>query len=315
MSGSQQNVAYMFIGGAIVVAIGATWGIFELLDSYEADEAEVEEQVSMVSVVAASRSLYQGVSITNDDLFVMKVPPEFLPLIEDEAAGTPQRAEVFASRERVVGRVPRERILANEYIRPERLADGNAGVGLNAVVPPGMRAMSLDLKGSDAVTGFLEPGNYVDVVVTMKNETTGDLYTETLLQTVMVLGVNSRAENESEADVARRGKQRPSVTFLLTQGQAEELAFANEMGRVSLSLRNVLDSAYAELDGVALDELLNRIKPTLDGGVHRIATRAAAPVAVVTDSGPTVTVIRGATAETVRLIDSSAEPTQPVVHR
>jgi Flp pilus assembly protein CpaB len=128
---------------------------------------------------------------------------------------------------------------------------------------------------------------------------------------VLVLGVDSRAENESNADAARRGKQRPSVTFLVTQTQAEELSFANSLGRISLSLRNVLDSAYTQLDGVELDELLNRIKPLAEEPVVRIRqTIAKAPTG---PSGPTVDIIRGTTTESVT-IPTVKNPTEPEVH-
>jgi pilus assembly protein CpaB len=306
-----KNVAMMFVGGALVIAVAATWGVMELLDTYkEEQEADARTEVEMVTVVAASRALYQGVTITSDDLFVVKIPPEHLPVVEDEEAKEQKKAEVFTARERVVGRIPRERILANELIRPERLANGNKAVGLNAVIPAGMRAISLDLRDADAVAGFLEPGNYVDIVVTMTDEG-GTMYTETIMQTVLVLGVDSRAENESNADAARRGKQRPSVTFLVTQTQAEELSFANSLGRISLSLRNVLDSAYTQLDGVELDELLNRIKPLAEEPVVRIRqTIAKAPTG---PSGPTVDIIRGTTTESVT-IPTVKNPTEPEVH-
>ncbi len=315
MSGNQ-NVALAFIGGAIVVAIGATWGIFELLDQYQNQAGPEEREVKTTTVVAASRTLYQGVTITNDDLFVVKIPPEYLPKITEGEAATIKDVDVFSSRERVVGRVPRERILANELVRPERLADGNAGVGLHAMIPQGMRAISLDLRGSDAITGFLEPGNYVDVVVTMKDEL-GELYTKTILQTVLILGVNSKAENESTADVARRGKQRPSVTFLVTQAQAEELAFANEMGKVSLSLRNVLDASYTDLDGATLDQLLNRLTPVAPGPitVARRSTPTVKPVATAAPAGATITVIKGTVVETRKAQDPNATLDQPQVHR
>jgi pilus assembly protein CpaB len=312
---TNQNIALMFIGGAIVVAIGATWGIFELLDRYQQVEETVDEEVSTVTVVAATRTLYQGVSISSDDLFIMKIPPDYLPKItKGQLAKTEVvEADVFTTRERVVGRIPRERILANEFIRPERLADGNAGVGLHAVLPPGMRAVSLDLKDADAVAGFLEPGNYVDIVVTMVRLDEEER-TETLMQTVLVLGVNSMAENETTADAARRGKQRPSVTFLVTQAQAEQLAFANSMGRISLSLRNVLDSAYKDLDGVALDDLLNRIKPNPVAPVRKYTPPPEIKPEVQTRTGPTIDIIRGPVREVKTVYpEDKSEPKRPQV--
>jgi pilus assembly protein CpaB len=232
---------------------------------------------------------------------VSSVPPEYLPRTKDSATGAEVKAEVFRTRERVVGQVPRERILKNELIRPERLADGHAGVGLNAVVARGMRAISVDLRGADAVTGFLTPGNYVDVLVTIE-DAAGMEHTEALLQSVFVLGVNSRAENETDEEVARRGKQKPAVTFMVTPEQAEQIAYASELGDLSLALRNVQDVIYNAIPAADVDAVLSRVKPKAVEEVAAIIrspmARPAAPAPVAaapapTDNGPVIDIIRG----------------------
>lgn len=300
-SGNNSKIAIGFFAGAVVVAIIAIYGIFSLMSGYGKIARAENKPVETVTVVAASRTLYQGVGITSDDLFVVNVPPEYLPVIKDAKTSDSHKAEVFASRERVVGQVPRERILANEFIRPERLADGNAGIGLNAVIPRGMRALSVNLKDSNAVSGFLEPGNYVDVLVTMEDDF-GDPRTETILQAVFVLGVNSRAQNETTEDSATRGRQAPSVTFLVTPKQAEDIAFADEMGDISLTLRNVQDVVYTPLSGATLGTLIDRIRPKalevpdepkfirVTSGRQEATTEVAAPASNTT----TIRIIRGA---------------------
>ncbi|MCB9666468.1 MAG: Flp pilus assembly protein CpaB [Alphaproteobacteria bacterium] len=278
-SGNNSRIALLFFAGAIVVAFGAIYAIFSILDGYRRKAIAVADRpVETVTVVAASRTLYQGVGITNDDLFVVNVPPDYLPIMKDPANPKQHiKAEVFSSRERVVGQVPRERILANEFVRPERLADGSVGLGLNALIPRGMRAISVGLKGADAVHGFLTPGNYVDVLVTMKDEL-GERRTETILQAVFVLGVNSRAQNENPDNIRVRGSQAPSVTFLTTPNQAEDIAYADELGALSLTLRNVQDVVYTQLDGITIDNLLARLQPKV------------APIPSLDDTKPAVRV-------------------------
>lgn len=296
--GSTSRIAYVFLGGALIVAAGAVYGIVSILNGYSRVAREVEKPIDTVTVVAASRTLYQGVAITNDDLFVVNVPPDYLPVVKETGKQEVTKVPLFSSRERVVGQVPRERILANEFIRPDRLADGSNGVGLNAVIPRGMRAISVPLRGSNAVSGFLMPGNYVDVLVTMTDEF-GRRRTETILQAVFVLGVNSRAAEDADQDVDARGKQAPSVTFLVTPKQAEDVAFADEMGDISLTLRNVQDVNYTQLSGADLDELLARLKPrVVETKVLPPAPRGA-PVPAA-DPGRTIIIIRGAGATVER---------------
>ncbi len=292
---ANNGILYAFFGGAAVIALGATYGVLQILDELNAQERESTKQVHTVKVVLASRTLHQGVQITSDDLVVRDLPPEYLPVVvpvetedevkEREAAGKPPpgplRPTVINARERVVGQVPRERILVNEFIRPDRLAAAAAGLGLNATVPRGQRAISLDLRGADALTGFLEPGNFVDVLVTME-DAKGVERTRTLLQAVFVLGVNSRAANETQVEVERRGRQRPSVTLLVSPTQAEELSLSAELGELSLSLRNVQDANFQSLPGVDLDALLKRVKPKV-GTIRKIvAPTSGEPVPVIT---------------------------------
>ncbi|MCB9666467.1 MAG: Flp pilus assembly protein CpaB [Alphaproteobacteria bacterium] len=251
----------LMVGAACVAGVASVTVVTVLQRLDEAARAAADRPVETVKVVAASRTLYQGVGITPEDLFVVTVPVDTLPLTRDPAnARGVVPAAVFSARERVVGQIPRERILVNEIVRPERLADGSVGEGLNALVPRGMRAMSVGLKGADAVHGFLTPGNYVDVLVTMKDEL-GERRTETVLQAVFVLGVNSRAEQEDVDDVRARGAQAPSVTFLVTPTQAEDIAYADELGALGLTLRHPQDVAWRPLDGVSMDEIVRRVDP------------------------------------------------------
>ncbi len=68
-------------------------------------------QVDEVSVVVAARDLSVGVPIEEGDVVLLMMRPELVP------------DGVFFSPDQVLGRVPFERILANEPIRGGRLAD------------------------------------------------------------------------------------------------------------------------------------------------------------------------------------------------
>lgn len=289
-STSTNRIAIVFIILAMLVGSGVVYMVFRIVGQATVMQASRPiRSAETVPVVIAKRTLYQGVSVTNEDLDVIELPPGVLPIVEDPTTETTVAAEVFSARERVVGQVPRERILPNEIIRPERLADGNAGVGLNAVIPRGMRAISVPLNGADAISGFLEPGSYVDVLVTMEDEL-GRPRTQTILQAVFVLGVNSRAANEEDAQVYSRGKQSPSVTFLVTPKQAEDLAFADALGSISLSLRNVQDVNYETVAGATMEALLERYKRKVEEPVKKIERKA--PIRREPE-GTTVKVIRG----------------------
>jgi len=242
--------ALMFLTVAVVTGCVALVGLYQLIHSYQVKIDEARKPEDTVMVIVAARDLYQGVTITEDDLFMIDIPPRHLP------------DGVFLAPEHVVGRIPRERILANEFIRADRLADPESGIGLNAVIPRGMRAISVDIADGQALSGFLNPTNYVDVLVTVTPEGgSREPETSTLEQAVFVLGVNSRMnEEKAEEATQRRGKHRPSVTLLVTAEQAEKLAQAEAVGRLQLTLRNDLDINYAELHGIDVNALRSKLE-------------------------------------------------------
>ncbi len=278
-------VAVLF-GGVAVVAL------FQLITSYQARIDEAKKPEDTVMVIVAARDLYPGVTITEDDLVAVEIPPRFLP------------GGVFLSPEHVVGQRPRERILANEFVRATRLANPESGEGLNAIIPREMRAISVEISDGAALSGFLDPGNYVDILVTIdpESESKGgkDVETHTLLQAVFVLGVNSKAQNE--AMDANSASKRPSVTLLVTAQQAEQVAHAESMGDLRLALRNDLDNNFVESQGASVKELLGILKKPEPR--RRAPAPKPAPVAPDPEPAPpSVLIIQGDKTTTEEVVE------------
>ncbi len=265
--------------GVVLVAV-----LFQMITGYQARIEEAKRPEDTVMVIVAAREMYPGVTITEDDLYAVEIAPRYL------AEG------VFLSPEHVVGRIPRERVLANEFIRNDRLADPEAGIGLNAIVPRGMRAISLNIDGGAALAGFLNPGNYVDLLVTIAsldpNQAGSATTTKTLLQAVFVLGVNSRMQKESQQEAQqKRGAAAPSVTLLVTSEQAEQIAHAQTIGSITLDLRNDQDIAESQLtQGVDINKLREVLAGPKAAETARVTKKRAAPVAA---PAPGVIIIRG----------------------
>ena len=280
-NGPVKALAFLVI--AVVTGALAIMALFMLINQYQEKIDEAKRPEDTVMVIVAARDLYQGVSVTEEDLYAVEIPPRFLP------------EGVFLSPDHVVGRIPRERILANEFVRANRLADPESGVGLNAIIPRGMRAISVNIRDGQALSGFLNPGNYVDVLVTIAPELRGvneEVATKTLIQAVFVLGVNSRLGSESREDAKKRGAQTPSVTLLVTAEQAEELAFSENQGELRLLLRNDLDVQQHELDSVDISDLRRKLEP-------KVKVRSRAPVKVE-EPNSSVIIIRGDQTEDVK---------------
>ena len=194
----------------------------------------------VVKVVVAKRDLHQGVPITQQDLYAVNLPSRFVP----EGA--------IIDPDTVIGRVPHERVLHNEFVRTGRLADGDDHRGLQALLPPNMRAISIEIGEAPALAGKLKGGHLVDVLVTreaLKSEPQdGKRHTVTFLQSIFVMGVNGIAEDPQnqprQGKQKRKAKPTPTVTLMVTAPQAEELVRAQALGKLHLSLRRDSDYDY-----------------------------------------------------------------------
>jgi pilus assembly protein CpaB len=224
-------------GGAALVA---SLVVFLLIRSFEGQLGDAIEDDRVVRVVVAKADVWQGETIEVEDLAMVELPLDYVP------------DTVLRSSDQAVGRVPRERILAHEFIREERLSDPEGGVGLNALIPHGMRAMSINVSDGSALSGFLNPGNYVDVLVTLEGDDSHPAETRTLMQAVTLLAVDRRLGGGEGGERAR-----PSVTLALTPDLAETLTHAMEQGGVTLTLRSDIDVTRVETHGAVVDDFLS----------------------------------------------------------
>ena len=271
--------ALFFLVASTLSGMLAVLGVEAMFDGYQRRIAEALEPEDTVMVAVAARDLYQGVTITEEDLYLVALPPRYVP------------QNVFFTPDHLLGRTPRERILANELVRGDRLADPESGTGLNAVIPRGMRAISIDLSDAPALQGLLNPGSYVDLMGTARPHHDSDrTVTRTALQAVFVLGVNSRTAAESaEEALSWRDAQRPSVTLLVNAHDAEVVANAQALGQVTLTLRANDDLAWSETHGVDARALRSQLESE-----PSVAPRTPPAAEAAEDSGWWVKLIRGA---------------------
>lgn len=233
--------AVAFMGIALLMASGAAYGLYALIQDYEAQLTEARQREQNVPVVIAARVLAQGGTLMQDDLTIFEVPPHFVP------------ATTFSRAEDAYGRVPKERILKHEYLREERLAQAEEGTGLNAIIPRGMRALPVNITNGSAVSGFVNPGNYVDVLVSVEGQGGLEKQTLTLLQAVQILAVDNRV---GQGESLNTGNQPPSVTLALTPEDALKMTHSVQEAAVTLTLRNDIDVTEVETNGATPKDLI-----------------------------------------------------------
>jgi pilus assembly protein CpaB len=122
------------------------------------------------------------------------------------------------------------------------VAPGSRGF-LAAVLRPGMRAVSVPVTRTSGISGFVFPGDQVDILTTHafalptsggKSDSVQHQASETVLHDIRVLAVDQKLDSKGgEAIVAQ------TATLEVTPKQSEIIAVASEMGKLSLSLRSL----------------------------------------------------------------------------
>jgi pilus assembly protein CpaB len=189
-----------------------------------------------VPVVVAADDIAIGSRLQASDLRVVSIPPSAIP------PGS------FSTTQKAVGRGAILPISKGEFILVSKLAAANAGAGLSAMIPQGMRAVSVRVNDVVAVAGFVQPGSHVDVLATGDQNNVHQ--TSTVLENVLVLAVGKNFDRSSaEAQVA------PVITFAVSPDDAQKLALVSQEGRIQLSLRNPLDTKQETVSATRANSL------------------------------------------------------------
>lgn len=207
-----------------------------------------------------------------------------------------------------VGAVVRTSIVVGEPITEGRIAKkGNKGF-MAAVLTPGMRAVSLRISASGGVSGFVFPGDRVDIILThiVKPESSGkskkkvaaSKLAETILENVRILAVDQTPEDRSN-----KAKRRKAVTVEVTPKQAEFVTVAQVLGKLSLSLRSL---TREEMEGGFVEKKLDpnlpeRFEPATRGLTHTADAEVSRLLEGVGRGGAKVVIVRGIETEEMRV--------------
>ncbi len=188
-----------------------------------------------------------------------RLSKEHLGTVEWPLASRPSSA--LASSGPAEGQIVAAHIFKGEPVLPERLVSGNKGSGLAALLPDGARAVSVRVDDVVGVAGFVHPGDFVDVIVTMRpSDAPGSNFTsKTILQNLKVLAVGKEVEGQT-----RSGDKVISVTVATLQvdnAQAEMLALAASKGQLLLALRSGADDEIVATRGIVPQRLLAGAEP------------------------------------------------------
>ena len=190
---------------------------------------------------------------------------------------------VISTIDEAVDRAAVVQILAGDLVLAGKLASKDAGHGLAPLIPTGMRAYTIQTsKLASNVAGFVLPHNRVDVLLTLKShdvhDASGGGTSTTLLQNVEILAVDQQLDAPSE----NRTVDMRSVTLLVTPKQAGFLDLGQNLGELTLSLRNPSDTLEGITVPATVADLRFRQEPVELTKTDAVATAEVEPKPAMT---------------------------------
>jgi len=119
---------------------------------------------------------------------------------------------------------------------------------LASVLAPGTRAVSIKVDMETGVAGLINPGDYVDVVLTQVAANADPAHralSETLLHNIRIIAIDQEVQG-APTNTAAAGKIAQTVSLQLEPEQVKRIAVAKHLGTLSLAMRAALELSNTE---------------------------------------------------------------------
>lgn len=199
-------------------------------------------------IMLAARPVARGALLQRADVVWKQAGPNGAP------AGAIVRSE--ATENEFFGAVTRHEFATGEPITESALVKPGDRAFLAAVLMPGFRAVSIAVDAPQSVAGLVLPGDRVDLILTQSFGTGASdpgrkSVGETLLRDIRVVAVDQwlmtivkpalKDQRVGSANSAIPG----TITLEVTEPQAERVLVAEQLGKVQLAVRALVESGGA----------------------------------------------------------------------
>ncbi len=234
-------------------------------------DAEIVEinKVKMSEILVAQRDLQMGERLTSGSATWLEWPAASVAATMITKDAKPDALEFYQTGRARVAIYQGEPIIEKKMVLP-----GQSGF-MSAMLPKGMRAISVAISERSSAGGFILPNDRVDVILTRKIDDPASnqkvVKSETVLTNVRVLAINQtyRQEAGEEKVTVAEGK---TATLELDPRQTEVVSMVESAGELSLALRSIAENGDKGLeDGGPI--LAERFTKTGPSGSERLFVR------------------------------------------
>lgn len=209
---------------ALLIGLLAAWGARSYL-AQRVEALEAKSQGKTVQVIVAKTDLGKGAKLSSSTLALRAVPIEFA----HSSALKPEDFQAIDGQTLAFGAKSGEIIFWG-------LIEGKKVPTFSARVEPGRRAITVPVDEINSISGMLEPGDLIDLMLTIDQN--GKKATIALLQSVQIMATGQRS-----VDDPKSGERRSYTTVTLNTAvqDAQKVIVARESGRLTALLRNPAD--------------------------------------------------------------------------
>ena len=267
-------ITIVSLGASAVLGLAALVVAKAVLPNATASKVQARIAPQGVPVVVAKAALKFGDKLDASKVEVLNIPANAVP------EGAFKTEAQVLSQDNGGPPVAITAIAAREPLLPGKLSGPGARATIAAEIKDGMRAYTIKVSDVTGVGGHALPGDRVDVVLLRdlsQDSQKHNWVSYVVIQDIRVLGVDLNADPKSEKPAT------PSTATLeVTVQDAQKLAIAGDLGKLSLSLRRNGGAEIAQTSMMRTESFLGGAPSGGGHAVHRAARVFIGPV------GPTL---------------------------
>jgi len=239
----------------LIAGIGlAGFGVYMASEMFNRDQNELRDlrnaranQVELGPVVVATKELRYGQQLTKDMIKIVEWPVNARP------------KNVFTSLDEILGpegakpRAITRLVEPGEGVLTTKVTNFGQDAGVSSRLSKGMRAFTIRVDVASGVSGFLQPGDSVDILWSGRDN--GGTITRLILENIRLIAIDQTADGDSNRPIIAR-----TVTVEVAPITVASLAQAQATGKLSLSLRGAEDETASGPIEVDLSDIIGKVE-------------------------------------------------------
>ncbi|MEH6453817.1 MAG: Flp pilus assembly protein CpaB [Psychromonas sp.] len=209
-----------FVLLSLVFGVGAVFIAQNWLEENKPEDL----RAGQITVYSVNTELPAGTLLDQKYIVSVVMPKEML------AKGT------ITDKKQLQDMVVKQKLFVGDILKQQRLVKKGEGSTLASLLGKNKRAISIRVNDVVGVSGFLLPGNRVDVLNTYSKGKRAT--TDVILSNIKIIAIDQRASNDENKPQLVR-----AVTLEVDLEQAEILMNARNKGSINLALRNPNDNS------------------------------------------------------------------------